>query len=671
MSRLFTLTLLLTLLFSEATFAQQSDCDPDAPKIRYRSRDFFTTFQFIPDVIYWDNGSEQFGINIFLPPMSDTETSRPLVLWAHPGAFVNGSKDTDSANLWCETLAKMGYVCASIDYRKELLGDALNPFLGAERGSYKGIQDGRSAIRYLKANASTYGINPAEVYASGESAGGIISINVAYMENAERPSNTFGGLFRSDLGCPDCGEGALVDNSAFDGDVEGAVKLWGGVDDPNVVDGVSGSGQTDDEPCLLIHGDLDLTVTPGVGPPFQDNPLISFFLPDAFGTYPIRERLTALGNNAPNWEAHVLCREGHGLWVDKTNDNGGGNGDFGLSGIPDENFDYVMNEATDFLARTRGMLSGTSDTLSTFVNNGRGALDECDDQSIGTYIADTYNEYFVPNSTAGHTYCWDITKGIILSGQGTPSIRVRWNDTPEVAVNRTGTILCYETDMNGNIFDAATFLVTINGGSDVAPIADFTATETMPSTFDFMNTSTNAVSAEWMFGDGATSTQFSPTHTYSQSSGSFPVQLRVQNSQGAFAATTQTVMIGGNVSALAIKILLEGNYDENTQQLTPPPFPLPSTNPFDNPMMDNFGATVTPSVFMQTGTEAIVEWVSVEVKNATTTRIKAALLQSGGDVVDLDGLSVVSFDGLPSGMYQITIQQRNHLSITSTTVNID
>ncbi len=35
-----------------------------------------------------------------------------------------------------------------------------------------------------------------------------------------------------------------------------------------------------------------------------------------------------------------------------------------------------------------------------------------------------------------------------------------------------------------------------------------------PSAITFFNSSTNATSYKWYFGDGATSTEFSPTHTY-------------------------------------------------------------------------------------------------------------------------------------------------------------
>ncbi|MEM6700266.1 MAG: alpha/beta hydrolase, partial [Bacteroidota bacterium] len=501
------LTILLLLAFTSTFFGQNADCDPDSPLIRYRSRNFFNSNQVIQDVVYRDGDVGEQAMDIYLPPNSDTETNRPLVMWAHPGGFLNGSKDSDSAELWCETLAKMGFVCASIDYRKDIFGDALNPFTPAIRAPYKGIQDGRSAVRYLKANAATYGINPNDIYFAGSSAGAIIAVNVAYMSDAERPPETFGNFFRSDLGCIDCGSGALEGNNTFNGDVEATIMMWGGVADTTDIDGLTGT-QTDDEPCLLLHGELDETVSPAVAPPFQDDPffavLAGLLFPDIFGTYPMRERLTNLGSNAPNWEARVLCGEGHTFWLDKTVEDSG-NGDFGSTGLPDENFDYIVNESVDFLARARDFNLSKTNEISTLVTNTTN-LDDCDSESIGTYASTAFNEYFILNPTAGHTYCWDITKGTILEGQGTDRIKVRWDST-DVAINRTGTILCYESDTNGNIFEASTHLLTIQDNDVTSPDASFMASNTGTfNEFDFTNTSSNANTSEWEFGDGNGST---------------------------------------------------------------------------------------------------------------------------------------------------------------------
>ena len=52
-----------------------------------------------------------------------------------------------------------------------------------------------------------------------------------------------------------------------------------------------------------------------------------------------------------------------------------------------------------------------------------------------------------------------------------------------------------------------------------------------PCTITFINTSSNATSYLWNFGDGATSTQFNPTHTYTFN-GSYLLKLKITGPNG-------------------------------------------------------------------------------------------------------------------------------------------
>lgn len=73
----------------------------------------------------------------------------------------------------------------------------------------------------------------------------------------------------------------------------------------------------------------------------------------------------------------------------------------------------------------------------------------------------------------------------------------------------------------------------------IGPIADFYSVNTVVSTntqVQFVNTSINAVSYKWYFGDGTTSTLQNPTHTYS-SVDTFTVQLSAIGSSGCDAWT--------------------------------------------------------------------------------------------------------------------------------------
>lgn len=91
--------------------------------------------------------------------------ARPLVIYIHGGGWMNGhTRQSGAFSDFPAVLADLsarGYVVASLEYR--LAREA--PFPAA-------IEDVRTAIRFLKANASAYGIDAQHVGIWGGSAGG-------------------------------------------------------------------------------------------------------------------------------------------------------------------------------------------------------------------------------------------------------------------------------------------------------------------------------------------------------------------------------------------------------------------------------------------------------------------------------------------------------------------
>ncbi|MFN8038373.1 MAG: alpha/beta hydrolase [Acidimicrobiales bacterium] len=108
------------------------------------------------DVAYASTSSSQV-LDLWLPPNASGPV--PLVIFIHGGAFKGGDKAMEAGNV--QALLDRGYAVASVNYR--LSGEA--PFPAA-------VQDVKAAVRYLRANATTYGINPDQIVAWGESAGG-------------------------------------------------------------------------------------------------------------------------------------------------------------------------------------------------------------------------------------------------------------------------------------------------------------------------------------------------------------------------------------------------------------------------------------------------------------------------------------------------------------------
>lgn len=79
-------------------------------------------------------------------------------------------------------------------------------------------------------------------------------------------------------------------------------------------------------------------------------------------------------------------------------------------------------------------------------------------------------------------------------------------------------------------------------------------------------------------------------------------------------------------------------------------------------------APLTPAILGVTGQNAVVDWVLVELRDATDPAVivasVAALLQRDGDIVGLDGYQRLLFD-VPLAEYHVAVRHRNHLGAMS------
>jgi len=78
------------------------------------------------------------------------------------------------------------------------------------------------------------------------------------------------------------------------------------------------------------------------------------------------------------------------------------------------------------------------------------------------------------------------------------------------------------------------------------------------------------------------------------------------------------------------------------------------------------GEVVDPAVLAVSGSNAIVDWVLLELRANVSpfgvVATRSALLQRDGDIVGLDGISPVTFQASP-GTYRLAVRHRNHLGI--------
>lgn len=214
---------------------------------RYIDDTYFSTVQ-IDSVIPFGSSltytltTQTLYLDVYQPPVSDTVSARPLIIWIHGGGYTSGSRTDDHIVLWCNEFARRGYVSASIDYR---LGIG-NPD-GKLKAIYRSVQDAKAAIRFFRANPSLYKIDVNKIVLAGSSVGAFTAIHTAYWDTDELPS----AIDTLDLGNLEGGSG----NSGYPSHPNAVVNFWGAIKDTTWID-------TGEPMIVSCAGTLDSVVYP-------------------------------------------------------------------------------------------------------------------------------------------------------------------------------------------------------------------------------------------------------------------------------------------------------------------------------------------------------------------------------------------------------------------------
>jgi predicted esterase len=215
-------------------------------------------------------------------PVNDSLKKRPLILLIHGGAFYIGTKQCPTMKILATTLAKRGFVVASIDYRMGFRLWASD----IERSGFRAVQDAHAALRFLSHFAKQYKIDPNQVFVGGTSAGAIAALNLAFMDNDERPESVQSRKKSEDLGKIESSGNSFTDNFQ----IKAIVNMWGAVTDINIID------KDENIPVLSIHGTADDIVPYNYNHPFQNALLVNRLLMDKmYGSKAVSDRLNSLG----------------------------------------------------------------------------------------------------------------------------------------------------------------------------------------------------------------------------------------------------------------------------------------------------------------------------------------------------------------------------------------
>ena len=211
----------------------------------------------------------------------DTATDRPIVILCFGGSFVAGSRTSSELVTFAKSFAKRGYVAASIDYR---LAASYFDLISEEnmiKVVFGAVQDGKASIRYFRKNfdeGNSLGIDPNQIFIGGTSAGGILAMNLAYVDSFHKlPANW--QEWANEIGGIEGNSG----NPGYCSYVSGVFGFSGAVGDTSYID-------ANDVPYYGIHAEDDETVLYGYGAPLQGYAPVNLY-----GSSLVYERLSNLG----------------------------------------------------------------------------------------------------------------------------------------------------------------------------------------------------------------------------------------------------------------------------------------------------------------------------------------------------------------------------------------
>lgn len=179
----------------------------------------------------------------------------PAVIYIHGGGFTGGARDHFEST--AAYLTNQGYVGVCISYR-----------LAPQDKFPKQIQDCKCAVRFTRANAKNWNIDPERIAVCGSSAGGNLAGLVAYANGVKEFENQGGNPGVSDrvqAAVLFCGLYDFMPRTSPPGEHDAMKNNYIGYkyeENPKIYEMVSPVNYVNKNspPTLLLHGDADGTV---------------------------------------------------------------------------------------------------------------------------------------------------------------------------------------------------------------------------------------------------------------------------------------------------------------------------------------------------------------------------------------------------------------------------
>jgi acetyl esterase/lipase len=256
------------------------------------------------DVKYVPDGDEAQSLDVYFPERP-ADKRLPLLIWIHGGGWSGGTK---SEMPFLNQLPR-GYVTASIEYRF------------SQKAKFPAqIQDCQAAIRWLRANAAKYSIDPDHIGVGGASAGGHLSALVGTSGGKQAFPMIGGNEDRSDrvqAVCDIFGPSdfwTVVAQADADKDVKNIFKWNNGDPYSKLIGGKLGEDKEkcdavspvryvskDNPPFLILHGDRDKVV------PYAQSVELSDLLAEA-GVDVTFQRLPGADHGGPSFGLPAVAK---------------------------------------------------------------------------------------------------------------------------------------------------------------------------------------------------------------------------------------------------------------------------------------------------------------------------------------------------------------------------
>lgn len=343
--------------------------------------------QALRDISYVTHGHEKQKLDLYLPEAHSKPV--PLLIWIHGGGWQNGSKS--NCPFLRQGYLEKGYAVASLDYR---LTDAAK--FPAQ------IEDCKAAIRWLRAHAGKYGLNPDAFGVGGSSAGGHLVALVGttgemkefdvgeHLDISSRVQAVYDLFGPTDIirfvqtpgyeshAKADSPEGKLLGSAPLEARAEAKRA--------NPITYVT----PDDPPYLIVHGDADGTVPINQSQSLHAA-LVAAGVPSRFITikggghgmgFP-GEPLTELSSEF--FARHLLGKSDDEAWPDAMTSelDAARHGPSNSTGKPRINFDVILKreDANGDGQVTREEFKGPAPLFKRFDTNGDGVLTKSEFQA--------------------------------------------------------------------------------------------------------------------------------------------------------------------------------------------------------------------------------------------------------------------------------------------------